>query len=95
MQPERRTATESDPRHIQDAVRTFQAAREKGIVLRVMRLSDELAKADAESRGEEPLRFVASLKANDRWDDYRSSKVNERIFEGLRNAATIKEEEAA
>jgi len=52
-----------------------------------------LAKAEAEERGEEPLRFVARLKANDRWGDYRASRVNERVFRVLRDAATIREEE--
>ena len=52
-----------------------------------------IAEAEAEERGEEPLRFVARLKADDRWDDYRASKVNERVFQRLRDAATIREEE--
>jgi trigger factor len=52
-----------------------------------------LAKAEAEERGEEPLRFVARLKADDRWSDYRASRVNERVFRALRDAATIREEE--
>jgi trigger factor len=53
----------------------------------------KIAQREAEERGEEPLRFVAQLKANDRWDDYRASKVNDRVFQALRNAATVKEEE--
>ncbi len=52
-----------------------------------------MARAEAERRGDEPLRFVARLKADDRWDDYRASKVNERVFQRLRDAATIREEE--
>jgi len=52
-----------------------------------------LAKDEAEERGEEAIRFVAQLKANDRWDDFRAGKVNERIFEVLRSAATVREEE--
>jgi len=52
-----------------------------------------IAQAEAEERGEEPLRFVAQLKANDRWDDYRASKVNDRVFRALRDTATVKEEE--
>ena len=54
----------------------------------------DIAKAEAEDRDEDPLRFVARLKADDRWDDYRSAKENERAFRALRNAATIKEEES-
>jgi len=52
-----------------------------------------VARAEAEERGEEPLRFVARLKADDRWDAYRASKANERVFQRLRDAATIREEE--
>jgi len=52
----------------------------------------ELAKAEAEARGTDPLRFVAQLKADDRWDGYRTSKVNERVFQVVRDAATVKEE---
>ena len=54
----------------------------------------ELANAEAEKRGEEPLRFVGQLKADDRWEDYRASKVNQRIFQALRDAATVREEES-
>ena len=53
----------------------------------------ELAKQDAEAAGEDPMRFVARLKAEDRWGDYRGSKVNEQVFAKLRQAAVIKEEE--
>ena len=53
-----------------------------------------LAEGEAEDFGEDPMRFVARLKAEDRWESYRQSKVNERIFEALRESATIKEKEA-
>jgi len=53
----------------------------------------EIAKTEAEERGVDPIRFVAQLKANDRWDGYRASKVNERVFEAVRAAATVKEEQ--
>ena len=53
----------------------------------------ELATDDAREAGEDPLRFAARLKAEDRWDDYRSSKVNERVFALLRTAANVREEE--
>ncbi len=55
----------------------------------------EIAQAEAEERGEEPLRFVAQLKASDRWDGYRTSKVNQRVFDRLREVATVREEEAS
>ena len=51
----------------------------------------ELAKQDAEAAGEDPLRFVARLKAEERWGSYRTSKVNERIFARLRETATVKD----
>ena len=60
-----------------------------------LHVSDEdlqtLAKEDAEAAGEDPLRFVARLKADDRWDDYRSSKTNQRVFSLLRETAKVKE----
>ena len=68
-------------------------AEANGIQINDDELGD-LAKQDAEAAGEDPLRFTARLKAEDRWDDYRSSKVNERVFAILRDAVQIKEEEA-
>jgi FKBP-type peptidyl-prolyl cis-trans isomerase (trigger factor) len=53
----------------------------------------ELSKADAEEAGEDPLRFVARLKAEERWDDYRATKVNERLFAALREAAVVSDKE--
>jgi len=67
-------------------------AESEGIVIDDEELS-ELAKADAEAGGEDPMRFIARLKAEDRWNDYRASKVNARVFAILRDAAVIKEEE--
>ena len=57
----------------------------------------ELAKADAEAQGADPLRFVAQIRAEEKWREYRLSKINERIFETLRERVTLKEteEEAA
>jgi len=52
-----------------------------------------LAEAEAADRDEDPLRFVAQIRANERWEDYRAAKVNERVFEALRRAATVREEE--
>jgi trigger factor len=69
-----------------------QLGREMEIAIDDEELTD-IAQGEAEERGEEPLRFVARLKANDRWDDYRASKVNDRVFQALRDAATVKQEE--
>lgn len=55
---------------------------------------EEIAKADAEGSGEEPIRFVARLKADDRWDDYRISKINERVLDLLRETAVVSEAKA-
>ena len=57
----------------------------------------ELAKTDAESQSQDPLRFVAQIKAEEKWEEYRQSKVNQRIFERLRGLVTLREakEEAA
>jgi trigger factor len=69
-----------------------QLGRDLGITIDDEELTS-LASAEAEERGEEPLRFVAQLKANDRWDDYRTSVANDRVFQALRDAATVREEE--
>ena len=53
---------------------------------------ERIATEDAESIGEDPIRFIARLKAEDRWDDYRFSKTNERVFDLLLESATVKEE---
>jgi len=76
-------------------VRRELVLRQLGRDLKVSIDDDELgrlAEEEAKERDEEPIRFVAQLKANDRWDDYRSSKINERIFAVLRDAATVREE---
>ena len=70
-----------------------QLARDLAIEIDDEELSD-IAKTEAEERGEDPLRFAARLKADDRWHDYRSAKENERAFRALRGAATIREEES-
>jgi len=56
---------------------------------------DKLAAEDAAEYGEDPVRFSARMKAEDRWDDYRQSKINERIFAALAETAVIKEKEAS
>ena len=52
-----------------------------------------LAEEEAASYDEDPVRFTARLKAEDRWEDYRIGKVNERIFETLEKTAVITEQE--
>jgi FKBP-type peptidyl-prolyl cis-trans isomerase (trigger factor) len=54
---------------------------------------ENLAKADAQGAGEDGLRFVARLKAEERWDDYRSAKLTERLLGILRESAIITEKE--
>ncbi len=69
-----------------------QLGRDLEITIDDDKLTD-LAKSEAEERSEDPLRFVAQLKADDRWSDYRASKVNDRVFQTMRQKATIREEE--
>jgi len=53
----------------------------------------KLAEEDAAEHEEDPVRFTARLKADDRWDDYRLSKMNERIFGTLAETAIITDKE--
>ena len=56
----------------------------------------KLAEQDAAEYDEDPVRFTARLKADDRWSEYRVGKMNERIFAILTETAKItdkKEEE--
>ena len=53
---------------------------------------EKIATEEAEREGENPLRFIARLKAEERWDDYRSAKINARVLELLYDGAKIKEE---
>jgi len=53
----------------------------------------QLAEQEAAEYEEDPVRFTARLKAEDRWDDYRLGKINERIFATLAETATITEKE--
>jgi len=52
-----------------------------------------LAEQEAAEYDEDPVRFTARLKAEDRWDGYRLSKVNERVFAALAESAVITEKE--
>jgi trigger factor len=53
---------------------------------------EDVARADAAAEGEDGVRFIAQLKAEERWEDYRSAKVTERLLGILRGSAVIKEE---
>jgi trigger factor len=67
-------------------------AEAEGVAISDAELED-MAKADAQGAGEDGLRFVARLKAEERWDDYRSAKVTERLLGILRESAVITEKE--
>ncbi|MCX6099433.1 MAG: trigger factor [Candidatus Bipolaricaulota bacterium] len=67
-------------------------AEAEGVAISDAELED-MAKADAQGAGEDGLRFVARLKAEERWDDYRSAKVTERLLGILRESAVIAEKE--
>jgi trigger factor len=54
---------------------------------------EDMAKADAQGAGEDGLRFVARLKAEERWEDYHSAKLTERLLGILRESAIITEKE--
>lgn len=54
---------------------------------------DEIARAEAEEAGEDPIRFVARLKASDRWDSYRTEKTNARVFDILYDTAKLTQPE--
>ena len=88
----RQTVREGMERRVRTELTLSQLARQLEISI-----DDEepgkLAEQDAEGAGEEALRFVARLKAEDRWDDYRQNKVNERILATLRETAIIKDKE--
>ena len=67
-------------------------AEAEGVAISDAELED-MAKADAQGAGEDGLRFVARLKAEERWDDYHSAKVTERLLGILRESAVITEKE--
>lgn len=53
---------------------------------------EKIATEEAQAAGEDPIRFIARLKANERWDDYRSDKINARVFDLLYENAKLTEE---
>ena len=67
-------------------------AEVEGVAISDAELED-MAKADAQGAGEDGLRFVARLKAEERWEDYHSAKVTERLLGILRESAIITEKE--
>jgi trigger factor len=67
-------------------------AEAEGVAISDAELED-MAKADAQGAGEDGLRFVARLKAEERWEDYHSAKVTERLLGILRESAVITEKE--
>ena len=67
-------------------------AEAEGVAISDAELED-MAKADAQGAGEDGLRFVARLKAEERWEDYHSAKVTERLLGILRESAIITEKE--
>ncbi len=55
---------------------------------------EKIATEEAKEDGEDPIRFIARLKANDQWEAYRTEKINSRIFDMLyENAKLIEESE--
>ena len=54
---------------------------------------EKIATEEAEREEENPLKFIAKLKADEKWDDYRTAKVNARVLDLLYQNANIKEEQ--
>jgi len=54
---------------------------------------EKIASTEAEKEGENPLRFIARLKAEDRFEDYRTEKVNDRVLDLLYETAKITKED--
>ncbi len=55
---------------------------------------EKIATEEAQENGEDPIRFIARLKANEQWDAYHTEKTNARIFDLLyENAKLIEESE--
>lgn len=52
---------------------------------------EEIATAEAEETDENPIRFIAELKANERWEDYRLAKVNMGVLDVLYKNAVLSE----
>ncbi len=77
---------------VEKRVRRELLLQQLAISFEITILDDELttlAEQDAEQYDEDPVRFVARLKAEDRWHEYRFSKIQERIFAKLAETAVI------
>ena len=63
-------------------------SEEEGITIDDAEL-ERIASTEAEKGGEDPLRFIARLKAEERFEGYRSEKVNGRVLDLLYETAKI------
>lgn len=50
----------------------------------------ETAELDAKRRGENPMRYVARLKADDHWESYRNALAQDRALDRLAEMATLR-----
>lgn len=79
-------------RHLQRELLLQRIIEKEGITIDDAEL-EEIARDEATEAQEDPLRFVARLKANERWESYRQEKVNARALDILYNEAKLTEEE--
>ncbi|MDD4903551.1 MAG: trigger factor [Candidatus Bipolaricaulis sp.] len=86
----RKGIRESIERRLRRELVLRRLAEAEGIVIDDAEL-ETIAKHDAEEAGEDSLRFVARLRAEDRWSEYRAGKVNERVLDVLCSTAAVKE----
>ena len=52
----------------------------------------KIATEEAKENNEDPIRFIARLKANEQWEAYRTEKINARVFDLLYENAVLTEE---
>lgn len=60
----------------------------EGIVITDEEL-EQIATEEAKASGEDPIRFIARLKANEQWEGYHREKVSERVFNVLYENAKL------
>lgn len=53
---------------------------------------EKIATEEAQGGGEDPIRFIARIKANERWDAYHTEKINSRVFDLLYENAKLTED---
>jgi len=53
---------------------------------------EKIATEEAQEGGEDPIRFIARIKANERWDAYHTEKINSRVFDLLYENAKLTED---